>query len=147
MLSTIKNPLCNNKSTMIRFSKYPEITSKSWFLNFGLKIHTHTAKIQEKKDSYRKSWFINDYELICALKVEGNRNFWPFSAFFAHFSALKVSWHQKVPICANFWTLACFGTWFSMYLTQNFAWEQKGTKSGPKNVKFWSNPRGNIFIK
>ena len=86
-----KKAILPHKRTLIRFSKYPAITLKSCFLNFGLKIPVHTAKIREKKDSYRKSWFINDFELICGLKAEGNDNFWTFSAFFAHFCALKVS--------------------------------------------------------
>ena len=39
-------PICFfHHCTLIRFSKYPAITSKSSFLNFGLKIHVHTAKI------------------------------------------------------------------------------------------------------
>ena len=102
----------SGRFTLICFSKYPAITSKCSFLNFGIKIHVHTAKIEGNKDSYRKSWFKTDFLLIFALKVGENRDFWPFGAFFAHFSALKVSWSLKTQICATFWALACFATWF-----------------------------------
>ena len=34
-----------DRLTLIRFSKYPAITSKSSLFNFGLKIHVHVAKI------------------------------------------------------------------------------------------------------